>query len=95
MRYNRDSYLQAIEHAIEKGNKVLSPDQQIPNWVPYQIRHTAATAMELEVGLDESQALLAHKSANMTRRYSKAQLAKREKLAMDRRNPLEIEDGKS
>jgi hypothetical protein len=44
---------------------------------------------ELEIGLDESQALLAHKTADMTRRYSKAQLRIREKLARNRQNPFE------
>ena len=86
--YNRDSYRQAIEYAIDKGNKALPADQKIPHWTPYQIRHTAATATELEIGLDASQALLAHKTANMTRRYSKAQLEKREELARQRRNPF-------
>ena len=90
--YNRNSYRLAIKYAIEKGNKTLPPDQQLPHWSPYMVRHTAATATELEIGLDASQALLAHKTANMTRRYSKAQLAKREELARNRRNPFESEE---
>jgi integrase len=46
--YNKDSYRQAVEYAINKGNKTLPEDEQIPYWAPYQMRHTAATAMELE-----------------------------------------------
>ena len=87
--YNRDSYRQAIEHAIAKGNKVLPEDQKIPHWYPYLLRNSAATAIELEHGLDEAQAALGHTSANMTKRYSKAQLKQREKLAHSRVNPFE------
>jgi integrase len=87
--YNRDSYRNAVEHAITKGNKVLPEDQKIPHWTPYLLRHSAATDIEAEIGLDEAQAQLGHKTANMTRRYSKAQLKIRETLAKDRRNPFD------
>jgi integrase len=76
-------------NAIKKGNKVLPKDQQIPHWSPYLLRNSAATAIELEHGLDEAQAQLGHTSANMTKRYSKAQLKQREKLAHSRVNPFE------
>jgi integrase len=36
----------------------LPEDEQISHWTPYQLRHAAATAMEDESGLDESQVLL-------------------------------------
>ena len=86
--YDSDSYRQAVEYAITKGNKVLPEGETIPDWTPYQLRHTAATAIELEHGLDEAQAQLGHTSANMTKRYSKAQLTQREKLARKRVNPF-------
>jgi len=90
--YDRDSYRQAISHAIEKGNRELKDDEErIPHWYPYQLRHSAATKIETEIGLDEAQAQLGHKTANMTRRYSKAQLKIREELALNRRNPFENE----
>ena len=79
--YNRDSYRTAISHAITKGNKVLPEEQKIPHWHPYLLRNSAATDIEAEMGLDEAQAQLGHKTANMTRRYSKAQLRIRESLA--------------
>ena len=87
--YNRDSYRRAVENAIVKGNKSLPDDQQIPHWFPYLLRNSAATAIESEVGLDEAQAQLGHKTADMTRRYSKAQLRIREELARNRRNPFD------
>ena len=37
--YNRDSYRQAIEYAIAKGNRELPEDQKIPHWYPYPVRH--------------------------------------------------------
>ena len=102
--YDRHSYCHAVEYAIKRGNRELRKEAEekagrelsekefdkikIPRWTPYQLRNSAATEMELERGLDESQALLAHKSANMTRRYSKAQLRIREKLARERVNPF-------
>ena len=87
--YDENSYRKAIEYGIIRGNKVLPEEEKIPHWFPYLLRHSAATMTELEIGLDESQALLAHKTADMTRRYSKAQLRIREKLARDRQNPFD------
>ena len=84
--YDRDSYRRAVKYAIEKGNR---HGVKIPHWSPYLLRNSAATAIELEYGLDESQAQLGHTSANMTKRYSGAQLKQREKLALERRNPFE------
>lgn len=93
--YNRDSYRQAIKHAIAKGNKSLSDGEKIPNWYPYLLRHAAATITELEHSDTDAQALLGHQSVNMTKRYSKAQLARREELARNRRNPFETMDEES
>jgi len=87
--YNKDSYHMAIKHAIAKGNKVLPAGEKIPHWFPYQLRHAAATDTENTDGLDKAQALLGHKTANMTKRYAKAQLAIAESLARNRRNPFE------
>jgi len=90
--YNRDSYRNAIEHAIAKGNKILPGGEKIPHWFPYQLRHAAATAAELAHSDAEAQALLGHRTVNMTKRYSKAQLIQREKLARNRQNPFEMGD---
>jgi integrase len=87
--YNRDSYRQAINYAIKKGNRQLPDGEKIPHWFPYLLRNSAATAIELEHGLDDAQAQLGHTKADMTKRYSKAQLKQREKLAHSRVNPFE------
>ena len=87
--YNKDSYRNAVEYAIQKGNKTLPEDEQILFWTPYQIRHTAATAMELEVGFDEAQTLLDHERPDTTARYTHARLQKLKELARKRRNPFD------
>jgi len=52
------------------------------------IRRRAATAAEMEFGLDFAQSLLGHRKADMTKRYSDADYRKREKLARERKNPF-------
>jgi len=84
--YDRDSYRRAVKYAIEKGNR---RGQKIKHWSPYLLRNSGETAIELEYGLDEAQAQLGHTSANMTKRYSGAQLKIREELALKRVNPFE------
>ena len=88
--YNRISYRNAIKYAIAKANR---HGIKIPHWSPYPLRNSAATAFELEYGLDEAQAQLGHTSADMTKRYSRAQLKQREKLALTRRNPFAVKGG--
>ena len=77
-----------MKYAIEKANR---HGVKVPHWSPYALRRSAATDIEAKIGLDEAQAQLGHTSADMTRRYSKAQLQIREKLARDRQNPFESE----
>ena len=89
--YNRDSYRQAVEHAIEKGNRQLADGEKIPHWFPYQLRHSAATAIELAHGDENAQAQLGHTSVSTTKRYTHNQLTRREALALNRHNPLELD----
>ena len=91
--YNKDTYRQAVEYAINKGNKVLPEEEQIPYWTPYQIRHTAATAMELEENFEASMILLDHEKPTTTARYTtQARLKKMKELARNRQNPFENPD---
>jgi len=93
--YNKDSYRTAVTRAIENANRQLSNDEQIPHWTPYQLRHSASSAMEVEVGFDESQALLDHISANTTARYNHRRLEKLKKLAKSRRDPFDDEQSET
>jgi len=90
--YNRDSYRQVVQNAIKKGNKVLPEGEKIPHWFPYQLRHSASTAAELTHSDEDAQALLGHRTVNMTKRYTHTQLKRREKMALNRRDPFEAED---
>ena len=90
--YNECSYRLAIIHAIAKGNKVLPEEQKIPHWYPYQLRHSASTATELAHSDEDAQALLGHRTVNMTKRYTHTQLARREALARNRHNPFDTEE---
>jgi integrase len=90
--YDKNSYRKAIEHAIRKGNRTLPADKKIPHWTPYQLRHAAGTAAEKAGGLDKAQALLGHKTANVTKRYAHGQLAIAESMARSRKNPFDDEN---
>jgi integrase len=86
--YDRSSYRRAIQYAIGAVNRDLPEDEKVPQWTPYRIRNSVATEIEEKVGLDAAQAQLGHTSANMTKRYSNARLALRERLALERENPF-------
>jgi integrase len=89
------SYRKAVENAITKGNKALPDSEKIPHWTPYQLRHAAGTAAEKTGGLDQAQALLGHKTANVTKRYAHAQLAIAESMARNRQNPFDLTENGS
>ena len=57
-----DSYRRAVERACRKSG--------IPKWTPHQLRHTAATAIRREHGLDAAQVILGHATANVTQLYA-------------------------
>jgi len=50
-----DSLRQAVQRACRKN--------EIPEWFPYQIKHTFATEVRPKHGLDVVQALMGHKSS--------------------------------
>ena len=87
--YNRHSYLQAIEYAIQKANKSLPDGEKIPHWTPYQLRHSAGTETSLTAGKDKAKALLGHRSTRMTDIYDHSDLLVREELALKRVNPYD------
>ncbi len=62
-KFAKDSLNQAVKRACEKAG--------VERWTPYQLRHTAATAVAEAMGLDGARALLGHSSDRMTMRYVK------------------------
>ena len=67
-RYSVDSYRRAIDAACEKAG--------VPHWHPNQLRHTKATEIRREKGLDQARAVLGHGSAQVTEVYAEVDLSK-------------------
>jgi len=88
-QWTKDAYRTAIHRAIEKANRALPPDQQIPRWSPYSLRHTFATVAKKEVGLDKAQAVMGHASPIMTERYTHRELELAKEAAREQKNPFE------
>jgi integrase len=66
-RYTTNTYAQAIRRACERAG--------VEHWSPNQLRHTAATAIRRELGLDAAQVVLGHASADVTQVYAEKNLA--------------------
>jgi len=77
--YDRNSYTRAIKRAVEKANaeRRKEADQAgedcpalLPHWHPNQLRHSAATRIRREYGLEAAQVLLGHARADVTEIYA-------------------------
>ena len=82
--YNKDSYRTAVLRAIEKANRQLSVDQRIPKWTPYELRHSAASAISVELGGEAATSQLGHTSQTTTAIYLHREIEKLTKLAVQR-----------
>jgi integrase len=60
--YTPSSYAHAIRKACEKAD--------LPPWHPHQLRHTAATKLRREYGLDTARVVLGHRSPQITELYA-------------------------
>ncbi len=61
-RYTPDSFRRAITRACKMAG--------VDEWSPHQLRHSAATEFRKKFGLEASQVLLGHSSANITEIYA-------------------------
>jgi len=68
--YTVDSYRRAIEYACRKAGVAI--------WTPYRLRHSAATRIRREYGLEAAQTILGHATADITQIYAQVD---REKAA--------------
>ena len=90
--YDKHTYNRAVAYAIAKANRHLQEGEEpIPKWSPYALRHAAATETSRTAGKDKAKALLAHRSIRTTEIYDHSDLAVREELARNRRNPFATE----
>jgi integrase len=83
--YNKDSYGRAIRRAVVKANKKLLEDALhmgidnpvlVPHWHPNQLRHSAATEIRKQFGLEAAQVILGHSRADVTQVYAERDSAK-------------------
>src|SRR5262249_9273150 len=67
-RYQVSSYRQAVIKACHKAG--------VPEWHPHQLRHTKATEIRREAGLDAARAVLGHRSPAITEVYAEIDASK-------------------
>jgi integrase len=67
-RYTVESYRRAIEAGCGKAG--------VPRWHPHQLRHSAATRLRREFGLDVARVILGHSSPAVTEVYAEVDRAK-------------------
>jgi integrase len=72
-RYTVDSYRVAIARACKRAG--------VPHWHPHQLRHTKATEIRREFGLDASRAVLGHRSPAVTEVYAELDVSKEAAVA--------------
>jgi len=71
--YTTNSYGQAIAQACKKAD--------IPGWTPHRLRHTAATRVRKEHGLEAAQVVLGHATADVTQVYAERNEALARRIA--------------
>lgn len=74
-RITRTGYCRAITRACER--------LKIPRWVPHQLRHTHATLVRDQFGIEHAQAALGHSSVDMTAHYARASEARAAEVAKE------------
>ena len=73
LKIRRLSYSRAVLRACDKAG--------IERWCPHQLRHTNATNVREEFGLEHTQAVLGHAHADMTQHYAKVSNLKAAEVA--------------
>ena len=79
-RYDVDSYRRAITYGIKKAGQA---GIEIPHWHPHQLRHTRATEIRKQYGIEGAQVALGHQSADVTQVYAERNLALAMRIAQE------------
>lgn len=77
-RYDNCSYAHAVRTACDAADRmahkvppdVRADERLIPRWSPNQLRHTVATAVRKQFGLEAVQVVLGHATADVTQIYA-------------------------
>jgi integrase len=99
-QYTSRSYAQAIAKAVLAANKTKACDlcqkrkpedhceacraTVLPHWHPNQLRHTKATEIRREFGLDAARAVLGHRSPAVTEVYAELDVSKAAEIMAQR-----------
>ncbi|CAD7694866.1 unnamed protein product [Ostreobium quekettii] len=80
-RYTTSSYARAVRRACEKAFPTVSVhcpggEKAPQRWSPNQVRHTAATEIRREFGLEAAQVSLGHAAADVTQVYAERDASK-------------------
>ena len=83
-RYDTCAFRRAIQRGVKRANRVRrkqaeitgNEQQLLPHWSPNQLRHTAATELRKQFGLEEAQVVLGHANADVTQIYAERDLQK-------------------
>lgn len=81
--YTPDSYRRAIQRGCEQAIKAAK-EKNAPApamWHPHQLRHTAATRIRKEQGLEAAQVWLGHSNADITQVYAEVDHARALEIA--------------
>jgi integrase len=70
--YDKDAYRRAVARAVERANENRAENQEepLPAWHPNQLRHSAATEIRRQFGLEAAQVILGHAKADVTQVYA-------------------------
>lgn len=82
-RYTKDSYGWAIRRACDRADRaahesapeVAIQQRLVPRWHPNQLRHSAATEIRRQFGLETAQACLGHSKASTTEIYAERNMS--------------------
>lgn len=79
-RYDKNSYRRAMLYAIAAARRV---GVNVPDFHPHQIRHTVATQVTKEYGIEAAKVLLGHRNLKVTEGYAELEKASAIKAASE------------
>jgi integrase len=74
-RYTTGSYRRAIHRAVDLANRARNGDGLLPKWSPNRLRHSAATEIRPQFGLEAAQVTLGHATADVSQIYAERDLS--------------------
>ena len=92
-RYTTNSYRRAVvracdladraakQKALEAGREVSEDERLVPRWHPHQLRHSHATAVRKQFGIEAARIALGHQHVDVTEIYAERDQAIAEKIA--------------